>query len=142
MEAVSLGVSEFQSPQELLKYIDSVLNDLRRKLGELLRQIEDLRARSERSERLLRIISSLAGGGGQPTAGETVIEIEKVKIYVNPTPKSELEVLESIAEAINAKITRLHNIRRGLEKLVESGVDTPVRVVFEDYIPKAIIIKL
>jgi prefoldin subunit 5 len=139
---MTIGVMEFQSPQELLKYLDSVLNDLRRKLGELLRQIEDLRAKSEKGERLLRLISTLTGAGGQSvSAGETVIEIERVKIYINPTPRSELEVLENIAESINAKITKLHSIRRGLEKLAESGVDTPLRVVIEDYVPKAIIIK-
>ncbi len=139
---MTIGVMEFQSPQELLKYIDSVLNDLRRKLGELLRQIEDLRAKSEKGEKLLKLIASLAGTPSSAAAPETVIEIERVRILINPTAKSELEVLESIAEAINTKITRLHTIRRGLEKLVESGIDTPLRVVIEDYIPKAIIIKL
>jgi phosphate uptake regulator len=140
---MAIGVMEFQSPQELLKYLDSVLNDLRRKLGDLLRQIEDLRAKSEKSERLLKLIASLASSGAQQVSpSETVIEIERVKIYINPTARSELEVLENIAESINAKITKLHSIRKGLEKLVESGVDTPLRVIIEDYIPKAIIIKL
>ncbi|ABM80940.1 hypothetical protein [Hyperthermus butylicus] len=141
---MTIGIQEFSSPQELLKYIDNMLNDLRRKLGELLRLIEELRAKSERDEKLLKLIAFLAGGTIEesPIAKETVIEIEKVKIMLNPTAKTELEVLEEIAESINAKITRLHAIRRGLERLAQIDVETRIRVIFQDYIPKAVIITL
>lgn len=138
-----IGIKEFSSPQELLKYIDSQMSELRRKLGELLRLIEELRAKSEQDQRLRALIASLTGKPAENVSTpETVVEIEKVVIAINPSPSTELRVMEELAEAINNKITRLQNTKKALERLAAAGIEAKLEVILYDDVPRAIIIRI
>jgi len=138
-----IGIKEFSSPQELLKYIDSQMSELRRKLGELLRLIEELRAKSEQDQRLRALIASLTGKPAENVSTpETVVEIEKVVIAINPSPLTELRVMEELAEAINNKITRLQNTKKALERLAAAGIKAKLEVILYDDVPRAVIIRI
>ncbi|ALL01210.1 hypothetical protein Pyrde_1162 [Pyrodictium delaneyi] len=138
-----IGIKEFSSPQELLKYIDSQMSELRRKLGELLRLIEELRAKSEQDQRLRALIASLTGKPAENVSTpETVVEIEKVVIAINPSPSTELRVMEELAEAINNKITRLQNTKKALERLAAAGIEAKLEVILYDDVPRAVIIRI
>ena len=141
--AVETGLREFPGPKSLLTYIDTQLADLRKKLGELLRLIEELRAKSEQDKRLRSLIMSLVGKEAKvETGSETVIKLDKLTIMINPSAETELHALEELAEYINSKIARLQAVRRDIEKLAQADVEAKILAVLYDGIPKGIIIKL
>ena len=135
------GLREFTNTQELIKYIDAQLLELRKKLGELLRLIEELRARSEQDEKLLRLIASLTGGRGEVRPPETVIKLDKITVAINPSARTELGFYEKLAEHINSKVVRLQAIKRDLEKLAEAEIEAKILVVLIDGVPEAIIVR-
>ncbi len=136
------GLREFNSPKSLLAYIDAQLTDLRKKLGELLRLIEDLRAKSEQDKKLRSLIMSLVGGEAKVAQpGETVIKLDRITIMINPSAETELHTMEELAEYINSKISRLQAIRKDVEKLAEADVEAKILAVLYDGIPKSLIIR-
>ncbi len=140
---MEIGLREFSTPKELLAYIDAQLADLRKKLGELLRMIEDLRAKSEQDKKLRSLILSLVGKEANvSTPSETIITLDKVTILINPSAERELKTMEELAEYINAKIARLQSIRRDLEKLAEADIEARIIAVLYDGVPKYLIIKI
>ncbi len=140
---MEIGLREFSTPKELLAYIDAQLTDLRKKLGELLRMIEDLRAKSEQDKKLRSLILSLVGKEAKvSTPSETIITLDKVTILINPSAERELKTMEELAEYINAKIARLQSIRRDLEKLAEADIEARIIAVLYDGVPKYLIIKI
>ncbi len=140
---MEIGLREFSTPKELLAYIDAQLTDLRKKLGELLRMIEDLRAKSEQDKKLRSLILSLVGKEANvSTPSETIITLDKVTILINPSAERELKTMEELAEYINTKIARLQSIRRDLEKLAEADIEARIIAVLYDGVPKYLIIKI
>ena len=137
------GLKEFASPKSLLAYIDAQLTDLRKKLGELLRLIEELRAKSEQDKKLRSLIMSLVGKEARvQTSTETIIRLDKINIMINPSAETELHTLEELAEYINSKIAKLQSIRRDIEKLAEADIEAKIVAVLYDGVPKNLIIKL
>ncbi len=139
---MELGIRRFENPQELLRYIDSQLADIRKKLGELLRVIEDLRAKTEQVEKLKSIVSALTGGETAVATSENVINLDSVSVVINPSPSTELRSAEELAESLNKKLSELQSIRRDVEKIVSANIDAPLEVVIVDGVPKTIMIKL
>jgi prefoldin subunit 5 len=137
------GLREFASPKSLLTYIDTQLTDLRKKLGELLRLIEDLRAKSEQDKKLKSLIMSLVGDEAKVQgSSETVIKLDKLTIMINPSAETELHTLEELAEYINSKIARLQAVRRDIEKLAHADIETKIVAVLYDGVPKSLIIRI
>jgi hypothetical protein len=111
-------IREFGSFKDLLGYVDSQIANYRKVFGELIRVVEDMRARAERQKRILEVIAKLSPGtqvSGEE--GSYQVDLRGVKVLVNPSPVRELEVLERVLEEINNKITRLANLRKDLEAL-------------------------
>ncbi|GEM_PF-508843 len=137
------GLREFPTPKALLSYIDAQLTDLRKKLGELLRLIEELRAKSEQDKRLRSLIMSLVGKEAKvQSSTETIINLDKITIMINPSAETELHTLEELAEYINAKIAKLQSIRRDVEKLAEADIEAKIVAVLYDGVPKSLIIRI
>lgn len=136
------GLRAFNNTQELIKYIDTQLMDLRKKLGELLRLIEDLRAKKEQDEKLLQLLATLTGMPTREIASkEMVINLDRITLAINPMASTELRFYEELAEYINSKVTRLQAIKKDLEKLANVDIEAKILVVLHDGIPKALIIK-
>ena len=139
---MELGIKRFENPQELLRYIDSQLADIRKKLGELLRVIEDLRAKTEQVEKLKSIVSALTGEETAVATSENVINLDAVSVVINPSPSTELRSAEELAESLNKKLGELQSARRDVEKIVSANIESSLEVVIVDGVPKTIMIKL
>lgn len=136
---MSTTVKEFANLNEFIKSIDDLVADYRRRLGEMLRKLEELRVRSEQEKKLKSILSKL---GLPESAPANEVSLRNVRILVNPSPSQELSALESAVEALNNKITLLSAVRKELEVL--SGLDVGARivVVFVDDVPRTVVLKL
>uniref|UniRef100_A0A7C2ZR60 Uncharacterized protein n=1 Tax=Ignisphaera aggregans TaxID=334771 RepID=A0A7C2ZR60_9CREN len=136
---MSTTVKEFASLSELMKSIDDTLSEYRKRLGEMLRKIEELRVKSEQEKKLKSILSKL---GVQETAASNEIELRNIKIVVNPSPTQELTAVEAAVEAINNKITMLTAVRKELEVLSGIEAGAKIVVVYVDDVPKTVVLKL
>jgi len=135
-------IREFGSFKDLIGYVDSQIAQYRKVFGDLIRAVEDLRARVERQKRILEVIAKLSPGAQVSGAeGSFQVDLKGVKVMVNPSPVQELEAMERALEEINAKITRLTNLRKDLEGLgtLEGG---RITVYLKDDVPEVIILKI
>ncbi len=142
---MSVGIREFSSAQELLRFIDAHLTELRKTLGDLLRVIEELRAKSELDKRIRELLLRLSRQGGEGTSSGSRPEIvklgESLELVINPSPSVELRYLEDLAETINKKIAKLQAARKGVEQLAEIGLEAKLDVILVDDVPTTIFIK-
>ena len=142
---MSIGIQEFSSAQELLRFIDAQLTDLRKTLGDLLRVIEELRAKSELDKRIRELLMRLRQQETREAGTESRSEIVKLgdalELVINPSPSIELRYLEDLAEMINKKIAKLQATRKGAEQLAEIGLEAKLDVLLVDDVPTTIIIK-
>ncbi len=139
------GIREFSSAQELLRFIDAQLTDLRKTLGDLLRVIEELRAKSELDKRIRELLLRLSKQGAGESSAENRLEIVKlgdaIELVINPSPSVELRYLEDLAETINKKIAKLQAARKGVEQLAEIGLEAKLDVILVDDVPTTVFIK-
>ncbi|MEM0501750.1 MAG: hypothetical protein QXU24_06295, partial [Ignisphaera sp.] len=56
---MSSSVKEFNSIGEFMKYIDDSIAELRRRLGEMLKKVEELRVKVEQEKKLRSILGRL-----------------------------------------------------------------------------------
>ena len=142
---MSTGIREFSSAQELLRFIDAQLTDLRKTLGDLLRVIEELRAKSELDKRIRELLLRLSKQGAGESSAENKPEIVKLgdslELVINPSPSVELRYLEDLAETINKKIAKLQAARKGVEQLAEIGLEAKLNVILVDDVPTTVFIK-
>ena len=137
---MSTEIREFSSLTELFKYLDTQIDELRRKLGELLRVIEEVRIKAEQERKLKSLLSKVAGTSVESQA--MVVELKNLKLLINPNAESEMSLLEQLAETINSKMMLLQSIRRDLEVLRGEDIIASIRVIVIDGIPKGVILKL
>ena len=139
-------IKEFSSLSEFMKYVDEKLSEYRKMLGELLRVLEDVRARAEQTSKLRSLLTRLQAAAGETAASPPqttpVVDLRGFKVAFNPTAEVELEFLEQLVESINEKITRLQTIRKELEALGGEDIEANIRVVVIDDVPRALMIKV
>ncbi len=140
VNVLSTEFREFRTLDELFRYIDSQIEDLRKKLGDLLRLVEEARLRAEQERKLKSALSRILGSSIETSS--PVVELKNIKIYVNPSAENEISLFEQLAEAINTKIMQLQAIRKDLEVFRDLNLTTPLRVVIIDGVPRSIMIKL
>lgn len=134
---------EFSSVKDLFGYIDSQIAQYRKAFGDLIRMVEDLRARAEKQKKILEVIGKLTPGAQAPSEESSPqIDIKGVKVIINPSPIQELSSLEKLLEEINVRITRLTNIRKDMEALASVDVNGKILAFFKDDIPETIILKI
>ncbi len=133
-------IREFSSIGELIRSIDEDLASYRKLLGELLRKLEELRAKAEQERRLKDLLKRL--GSSAPPSAAPAFELKNVKLYINPSAEVEVSELEGVIESLNTKITHLQAIRKDLE--VFSGVELEAKIIaiYVDGVPKSFIIKM
>ena len=133
-------VKTFNSLSEFMKFIDSRLAEYRRMLGELLRVLEDVRARADQDRKLRSLLQKLGVAPAQtqpPTA-----DLHGVKVAFNPPAEVELEMLEQLVESVNDKITKLQTLKKDLETIAAEDIEAQVKAVIIDDIPRSLMIKL
>jgi len=131
-------VREFNSVAELMKYLDDEIAEHRRRLGEMLKKLEELRVRAEQEKKLKSLLSKL---GLPESSTQNEIVLRSSRIVVNPTPAQELSALEASIESLNNRITQLMAIRKELEILGNVDVEARVVVVYVDGLPRIVLLK-
>ncbi|MEM1525500.1 MAG: hypothetical protein QW775_03715 [Ignisphaera sp.] len=132
-------IKEFTNLNEFMKSVDDTLAEYRRRLGEMLRRLEELRVKSEQEKKLRSLLGRLGIPESTPT---NEVELRNIRIIVNPSPSQELSALESAVEAINNKITLLTAVRKELEVLSGLDVGAKITVVYVDDVPRTVVLKL
>ncbi len=139
-QPMATEVKEFRSISEFIRYVDEKLGEFRRILGELLRVLEDVRARAEQDKKLKSLLAKLGAQGAQ--AGAAVVDLRGIKVAFNPSAEVELELLEQLVESINDKITRLQTIRKELEAIASEDIEAAIKAVIIDDVPRALLVKV
>jgi hypothetical protein len=135
---MSSMVKEFSNVGEFMKYIDDSIAELRRRLGEMLKKIEELRVRVEQEKKLRGVLSKL---GLPETVSQNEITLRNIKIVVNPVPAQELTAYEAAVESLNNKIMLLTAIRKEVEILGNIDVEIKLTVIYSDDIPKIVLLR-
>ncbi len=138
---MSTVAREFGSLGEFIKSVDDELSDLRKRLGELLRKLEDLRIKVEQERKIKEIMSKLGAATGEGTPSNTV-ELKTIKLIMNPTAAQEASALEQVVEELNNKITKLQAVKKDLEVLGGMDIELKITAVYEDGIPSTLLIKV
>mgnify|MGYP005665484291 CR=1 FL=1 len=128
---MSTEMREFSSISEFIKFVDGMLTELRRTLGELLRVLEDVRAKAEQDKKLRELLSKLTGSSSAQAA-PPVVDLRGLKVAINPTAEVELGLLEQLVEALNTKITQLQAIRKEIEVLGGTDIEATVKAIIID----------
>jgi len=131
-------VKEFSNVGEFMKYIDDSIAELRRRLGEMLKKIEELRVRVEQEKKLRSILSKI---GLPETVSQNEITLRNIKIVVNPVSAQELTAYEAAVESLNNKIMLLTAIRKEVEILGNIDVEIKLTVIYSDDIPKIVLLR-
>jgi len=131
---------EFNSLDELAKYVESKVDELRRKLADLLRIIEEVRIRAESEKKIRDLLSKL--GSARVETSSVTVELKVARVVINPPATAELTALEQLAESINSKLTALQTLRKELEPLLTAALTAKVIAVIIDDVPKQIVLKL
>lgn len=140
MSQMSIVIKEFVNVSEFIKSLDDALAEYRKKLGEMLRKIEELRIRSEQERKLKSVLAKLGMTETPPPSNE--ITLRNVKIIINPSPSQELSALETAVDSLNNRITMLTAVRKEAEVLGGLDVGLKIVVVYVDDLPKTIMLKL
>lgn len=135
---MSTIIREYGSVGEFMKSVDDALSEYRRRLGEMLRKLEELRVRSEQEKKLKSILSRLGLPESSPT---NEIDLRNIRVIVNPSPSQELSAIEAAVEALNTKITILTAVRKELEILGGIDVGARIVVVYVDDVPRTVVLK-
>jgi len=131
-------VKEFSNVGEFMKYIDDSIAELRRRLGEMLKKIEELRVKVEQEKKLRSILTKL---GLPETVSQNEITLRNIKVVVNPVPAQELTAYEAAVESLNNKIMLLTAIRKEVEILGNIDVEIKLTVIYSDDIPKTVLLR-
>jgi DNA repair exonuclease SbcCD ATPase subunit len=132
-------VREFNSLAEFMKYLDDEISEHRRRLGELLKRLEELRVRAEQEKKLKSVLTKL----GVPESGTSnEVALRNLRIIINPAASQELAAMESAIEALNNRIAQLSAIRKEVEVL--GGLDVEVRLaaVYVDGLPRVLLLRM
>ncbi len=139
--AQGINIMRFNNVRDLFEYLDKEIADNKKILAELLREVEKIRAAADLSSKLEEMLREL--GGSTPPAAAAELNLDGVKVYVNPNPRLELQVLVDAIKGMQEKILQLERVRKSLEPLSKlEGINASINVIFEGGTLKTVIIKL
>ncbi len=133
-DLASTEIKEFNSVAEFIKDIDEDIAELRRRMGDLLKKLEELRIKAEQEKKIKELLGKL---GVKSEVVTNTVSLRGLTLIFNPTAEQEQTALEVAVENLNNKLTTLQTLRRELE--VVGGVEliTKIRVIYVDGVPRA-----
>jgi len=135
-----IDIVKYNSVSEFFKDLDTKIVELRSQLGELLRRLENAKAKAEVLVKLESLLAETAAGG---KLGGTEISLGQAKAIINPTPKQEFDILVDVVRSIQNRIVALERIRKDVEPLSKLGeLDLTLEVVYENGLPTKILVKM
>jgi len=136
---MSVVVREFNSVNELLKFLDDEIANYRRVLGEMLKRLEELRVRAEQEKKLKSVLAKL---GLSETQTQNEVALRNIRIVVNPSASQELAALEQAVESLNNRLTQLMAIRKEVETLSNIDVEVKITLVYVDNVPRIVLLRM
>jgi len=135
-----IDIVKYNSVSDFFKDLDTKIVELRSQLGELLRRLENAKAKAEVLVKLESLLAETAAGG---KLGGTEISLGQAKAIINPTPKQEFDILVDVVRSIQNRIVALERIRKDVEPLSKLGeLDLTLEVVYENGLPTKILVKM
>jgi len=133
----------FNTPDELKKFLDDEIGRIRTLLGDYLRRLEENRIKTEKLKKAQEAIIKFAGEKQIPSLEGREIDLSGFKVFVNPSLRQEMDVLEDIVKSLQDKLNTIQKIRKALEPLTgfEEGIVTIVAII-SDNVPIKLMIHL
>jgi hypothetical protein len=138
-QAKSVDIKRYTSVMDFLKDLDAEITRLKGELGDLLRRLENAKAKAEVMVKLENLLAFAAGGGAK--LGGTEIQLGQAKALINPTPKQEFDILVDVVRNLQSKIIALEKARKDMDPLSRIGdIELTLEVIYENGVPSKILI--
>ncbi|GGP22322.1 hypothetical protein GCM10007981_17920 [Thermocladium modestius] len=136
-----IDIVYFKNLRELISYLDQLILDNQRKAEAINKDIEALKSRVDKFQALQRIIEELIEKNKEvlPTA----IELTGLKIYIDPRPTDEYDILKEGLDAIMDRNSVLKKVRDVVD-ILQSKVgqsDTMIVVEMRNGVPTKIVFR-
>ncbi|MFP3178464.1 MAG: hypothetical protein RXQ96_05805 [Thermocladium sp.] len=143
VETGDVDILYFKSLHDFLLYLDQLINDNQRKAEAINKDLEALKGRVDKFQAIQRIIEELLEKNKEvlPTA----IELTGLKIYIDPRPTDEYDILKEGLDSITDRNTVLRKIKDIVDILqtkigqsdttiiVEMRNGVPVKILFRGW---------
>jgi DNA-binding transcriptional regulator YbjK len=141
---VSYNLYQFNSFDELLRYIDAQIANLQKVISQLEQRYEAVKARAEKMRMIEKVLEDLMG---EKLTTLNEIDYMGLKVVVNARAIDELNVLEETLESQKDTLESLTSVREAIYKLssaLSSSSETeglPIIVQMLNGIPVRILLK-
>jgi DNA-binding transcriptional regulator YbjK len=141
---VSYSLYQFNSFDELLRYIDAQIANLQKVISQLEQRYEAVKARAEKMRIIEKVLEDLMG---EKLTTLNEIDYMGLKVVVNARAIDELNVLEETLESQKDTLESLTSVREAIYKLssaLSSSSETeglPIIVQMLNGIPVRILLK-
>jgi DNA-binding transcriptional regulator YbjK len=141
---VSYSLYQFNSFDELLRYIDAQIANLQKVISQLEQRYEAVKARAEKMRMIEKVLEDLMG---EKLTTLNEIDYMGLKVVVNARAIDELNVLEETLESQKDTLESLTSVREAIYKLssaLSSSSETeglPIIVQMLNGIPVRILLK-
>lgn len=129
---MAITIYRFESPTELVSYLDKVLSETRNTLSLHMKDTEDIRIRYEKYRKRTEAIKKLTGSKGE-IATTKQLDFSGLRVLVNPTAEYELSLMENVIVSLQAKIDAFQKIRDTLPTIDIEAMK--ISLVLNDGIP-------
>jgi len=138
-----VGIKEYSSVIQIAEKIDKEIAAAKSALGDYLRQLDDVRAVAEKSQRLHDVVAK-ATGKKQTIENAEQIEVNGLEIVLDATPLHELTAMESVVRSYQQRLITLQKANEALKTLDQVGDTEGISylVLERDGIPEQILLKL
>ncbi len=116
----------FKNFADFVKYIDGLIESIRKQLSEHLRYYEEIKGRAERLRNIEELFAKMLGTRPQ-TANE--IDLKGLKVIIGARPTDEERVLSEVIKSLQDRLNILMRIRRLIEPLARSLGETSGMIV-------------
>lgn len=141
---MSYSLYQFNSFDELLRYIDTQIANLQKVISQLEQRYEAVKARAEKMRMIEKVLEDLMG---EKLTTLNEIDYMGLKVVVNARAVDELNVLEETLESQKDTLESLTSVREAIYKLssaLSSSSETeglPIIVQMLNGIPVRILLK-
>jgi len=136
-----LSYVQFDSVRDMLEYLSNEISKTKTLLGDLLRRVEEDKAKADIMNQIESLLAEVAGRPARPP--EAQLELGGIKIYINPSPKAELDLLLDVLRSVQQRVVQLERAKKSLEPLSKiEGAGIKVTLILENGVPKHVLIKI
>jgi hypothetical protein len=136
-------IRNYSSLNEIAETLDNEISETKSKLGESLRELDNLRTLAEKSKKIRETVMKMAGmkNGANDNSGE--VDIGNLKIILDANPVQQLTAIESVVRSRQERLMVLQKAREGLKLLDQLGDAEGLNLIVleNDGIPERVLIK-